>query len=93
MDFEVPAELKELAQRVRRFVDEEVIPLEPLEKDEEGLPAERLEGLRRRAREVGIWGPQLPREYGGLGLETLGMCVVFEEAGRSTLGALKKMRT
>jgi acyl-CoA dehydrogenase len=35
-----------------------------------------------------VWAPQLPRELGGLGLGTLAMCVVFEEAGWSTLGPI-----
>src|SRR5205085_12601 len=39
-------------------------------------------------RKSGIFGPQLPREYGGLGLGTVAMCVLFEEAGRSLLGPL-----
>ena len=72
----------------RRFIDAEVIPLEPLETEEDGLPAEPLAAVRRKAREAGLWGPQLPREYGGLGLETAAMCVIFQEAGRSPLGPL-----
>jgi acyl-CoA dehydrogenase len=88
MDFSLSPELADLRQRVRRFVADEVIPLEPLDHEEFGLAAEPLAELRRQAREAHIWAPQLPAEYGGLGLKTLGMCVVFEEAGRSTLGPL-----
>src|SRR5262249_17936425 len=73
-------------QRVRRFIDAEVIPLEPQETEEDGLPAGTLAEVRRKAREAGVWAPQLPRALGGLGLETVGLCVLFEEAGRSTLG-------
>src|SRR4029077_19290680 len=40
------------------------------------------------AKKAGLWGPQLPKEYGGLGLENVGMCAGFEEAGRSALGGL-----
>ena len=88
MDFELSAELNDLRQRVRRFVEDVVIPLEPLENDEDGLPAEPLLGVRAKARAAGIWAPQLPRELGGLGLETVALCVVFAEAGRSMLGPL-----
>jgi len=88
MDFEIPSELVELQVRVRNFIESMVIPLEPLEDDHAGLPGERLAELRRHARAAGIWAPQLPREYGGLGLSTLGMCLVFEAAGRSPLGPL-----
>jgi len=46
------------------------------------------ERAAEKARKAGIYGPQLPREYGGLGLGTVAMCVVFEQAGRSFLGPL-----
>jgi acyl-CoA dehydrogenase len=88
MDFAIPEHLRDLQARVRRFVEEQVIPLEPRESDTEGLPADLLADLHQKAKRAGLWAPQLPREYGGLGLETLGMCLVFEEAGRSTLGPL-----
>jgi acyl-CoA dehydrogenase len=88
MDFAISAELQELRRRVRRFIDDVVIPLEPRESDEDGLPAELLAEVRGQARAAGLWAPQLPREHGGLGLETVGLCLVFEEAGRSPLGPL-----
>src|SRR5262245_47373916 len=86
MDFEIPAELNDLQGRVRQFVEREAIPLEPQEHAELGLAPELLAQLRDKARAAGLWAPQLPREYGGLGLRTLGMCLVFEAAGRSSLG-------
>src|SRR5437868_1154637 len=88
MDFALSPELADLRQRVRRFIAEEVIPLERLDHEEFGLPAEPLAELRRKARAARLWAPQLPEEFGGLGLKTLGMCVVFEEAGRSSIGPL-----
>jgi acyl-CoA dehydrogenase len=88
MDFSLSPELQELQQRVRRFIEDEVIPLEPLESEEDGFPTGKLSELHNKAKQAGLFAPQLPVEYGGLGLHTLGMCVVFEEAGRSTLGPL-----
>lgn len=82
MDFELEPELIELRDRVAAFVRDEVIPLE---KD---FSPNDLKALRDKARKAGIYGPQLPREWGGLGLGTFGMCVVFEQAGRSLLGPL-----
>ncbi|MGZ8829369.1 MAG: acyl-CoA dehydrogenase family protein [Thermoanaerobaculia bacterium] len=81
MDFELPAELIDLRTRVANFVRDEVIPLEREENFDLGA-------LRQKARQAGIFGPQLPREWGGLGLGTVAMCVLFEQAGRSLLGPL-----
>src|SRR5262245_45116118 len=88
MNFDFPAPVQELRQRVRAFIDAEVIPLEPHENEEDGLPPAVLRDVREKARRAGVWAPQLPPEYGGLGLDTLAMCAVFEEAGRSPLGPL-----
>ncbi len=82
MDFDLPRELIELRDRVAAFVRDEVIPLE------NNFSAADLTALRQKARKAGIYGPQLPREWGGLGLGTLAMCVVFEQAGRSLFGPL-----
>lgn len=88
MDFNLPKELIELREKVREFVDAEVIPLEKHGAEHEEMSAEELDELRQKAKEAGIYGPQLPEEFGGLGLDTIGMCVVFEQAGRSFLGPL-----
>ena len=60
MDFEIPGQLAELQQQVRQFIENEVIALEPLERDE-GLPAAQLNELRAKAHAAGLWAPQLPR--------------------------------
>ncbi len=88
MDFNLPKELIELRDKVREFVDTEVIPLEKHGGDHEEMSAEELSELRQKAKNAGIYGPQLPEEFGGLGLDTIGMCVMFEQAGRSFLGPL-----
>jgi len=88
VDFEFPPLVREVCARVRAFIDREVIPLEKDEDEDEGLPADQLSALRDRARDARVWAPQLPREHSGLGLDTVGLCAVFEEAGRSPLGPL-----
>jgi acyl-CoA dehydrogenase len=83
MNFDLEPELLELRDRVAAFIRQEVIPAES-----EAFTPELVAGLRAKARHANVFGPQLPREYGGLGLGTVGMCVVFEQAGRSFLGPL-----
>ena len=83
MNFDLEPQLVELRDRVAQFVREEVIPAES-----EPFTPELVAKLRETARRDGVFGPQLPPEYGGLGLGTVGMCVIFEQAGRSFLGPL-----
>jgi len=86
MDFNLDPQLIELRDRVSAFIRDEVIPAEP--KHGETITGDLVRSLREKARRAGIYGPQLPREYGGLGLQTVAMCVLFEQAGRSFLGPI-----
>ena len=88
MDFTLPEHITALSERVRAFVEDEVIPLEPQAKAADGLPPELLAPVRQKAKAAGLWAPQLPVEYGGQGLDLTGLCAVFEQAGRSLLGPL-----
>ena len=78
----------EIAQKTRQFIETEVIPAEPEATTPDGLPWERLMELRTKAKAFGVYGPQLPLEYGGLGLSLVDIVPVFESAGRSLLGPL-----
>ncbi len=87
MDFSLSPALLELQQRTRRFIAEQVIPLE---RDPRQTPHGPCEALRRelvgRARAAGLLTPHASRELGGLGLTHAEKAIVFEEAGYSTLG-------
>jgi len=86
MHFDLNDELKELRDRARRFVEEELIPHE-LEVDEtEAISDEIRDRLRARAIEEGFWPMNVPKELGGLGSSVLAQCVVQEQAGRATNG-------
>src|SRR5690606_4069457 len=78
-----------LRDKVRRFIDTVAIPLEQpaLEKDVAALDA-ACRHLRTQASAAGIYAPQLPREWGGLGLNWVECATIFEEAGRGMLGPL-----
>lgn len=90
MDFTVDKDIDELAGRVRSFVEESVIPAESeilLEEDGEAW-AQVVDRLRSEAKERGLFLPHMPKDYGGQGVGFLGMCALFEEAGRSPIGPL-----
>ncbi|KPD32359.1 acyl-CoA dehydrogenase [Thermus scotoductus] len=88
MDFSLDRETEVLRDRVRAFVEEEVIPRE---REAVGDPS-RLEALRAelqaKAKARGLFLPHLPKELGGMGLNWQATAVVLEEAGRSLLGPL-----
>jgi acyl-CoA dehydrogenase len=88
MNFALPEPLLEMQRQVRAFVRDEVVPVEAHEVEEQGLPDDLLRRVRQKARDAGLWAPQLPAEYGGRGLDAVGLCALFEEAGYSPLGPL-----
>ena len=75
-----------VAETVREFIDETVLPVEREWLGRGPIPAAEVEALRDAARERGIYAPQVAEAYGGLGLGFREMLPVFEEAGRSLLG-------
>ena len=88
ISFDLPPHLAELRARVRRFVDDVVVPNEGkvLEEDKEKR-RDTLRAIRGQAREQGLFVPHLPEDVGGLGLGPMGMCALFREMGRSPVGA------
>ena len=87
MDFTLPLHLEPILERVRRFVDAELIPLEPhfLNRDfRDLLPT--LAEKRANVKAAGLWAPFLPVEYGGMGLTLTEYAHVSEALGRSPLG-------
>ncbi|QCS63689.1 acyl-CoA dehydrogenase family protein [Achromobacter denitrificans] len=79
--------VQDLCERVRRFVDEVAIPAESpaIARDVAALD-HSVARLRVQARDAGLYAPQLPEQWGGLGLDWRGLARVLEEAGRGFLG-------
>ncbi len=76
-----------LLARYAAFVDEVLLPLEPLFL---GLPwtsiDARLDAARAVARERGLWTPHLPVEWGGLSLPLADFAEVSAVLGRTPMG-------
>src|SRR5690606_19392003 len=87
MGFAPSEAMNEILERFRRFVDEELLPLEP-ELFARGFVAIRapLEEKRAKARTLGLWAPHLPKEHGGMGLSILEIAYVSEVLGRTPIG-------
>ena len=78
-----------IAERVRAFVRDVVIPAEARDEASEHGPAPELRAeLQAAARAAGLFAPHVGAEFGGLGLDVRGQAPVFEEAGYSLLGPL-----
>jgi acyl-CoA dehydrogenase len=85
--FTLPEELRILRDQVRRFIREEIIPLEQrLDPDAPGIPDEDFERLAAKTRAAGLWALGAPEEHGGGGLDTFSMSVVLEEMSQHRMG-------
>ncbi|GAA0655891.1 acyl-CoA dehydrogenase family protein [Salarchaeum japonicum] len=87
MEYDDSERAVEFAEKTREFVDEVVIPVERDVLGGDPISDDQLDALREEARDYGVYAPHLPEEYGGHGLSYRDMLPVFEEAGRSLLGA------
>jgi acyl-CoA dehydrogenase len=89
MDFTLAPDVDEFRLRVRAFLDEHVLPLESEAGtwgEGENIRDEVLMPLRARAREAGLWCPQMPRARGGQGFGAVGMAACYEEMNRCRFG-------
>jgi alkylation response protein AidB-like acyl-CoA dehydrogenase len=91
MDFEIPEELKMVQSMVRDFVTEQLKPLERIVLGRAAdlsdatmyLPLEKERGLMGMVKDLGLWGVGIPEELGGIGLSTLGNCLIEEELAQT----------
>jgi len=87
MDFAISDKMKAIIGMIDEFVSKELIPLEPefLAKDfKTMLPV--LAEKRKIVKQMELWAPNHPKEYGGMGLDLVEHGLVSEALGRSPLG-------
>lgn len=92
MDFELPEGTRMVRETVARFVSAELMPHEPLIirreaergfSDDPLIPPELEANLQQKARDIGLWGIDVPEEFGGQNFGMLTKCVVIEEIKNS----------
>jgi alkylation response protein AidB-like acyl-CoA dehydrogenase len=85
--FDVSPELKNILSTMRQFVREELLPLE-LEFISQGFYAVEpaLKEKRQMVKDLGLWLPQIPQEFGGMGLSLFEHGLVSQELGQTPIG-------
>ena len=85
IDFTLPPEVEDVRLRVRKFMEEEVRPVQDglqREEAERRKFVEEIVRLRERAKSEGLWNPHMPKEWDGMGLSVTAMAFVSAEAAR-----------
>ena len=87
--FELPEEHQMLKDLVAKFVDRDLIPLEKaaLAREAQGMPSgltgAEEEKVLATCKELGLWGLDVPEEFGGANLPYSALVGVYEEQGRT----------
>ena len=80
--------IADLCARMRSFIDNQVIPAEPVLAREDDDARKALDQLRTQAKELGLWALGHPADVGGGGVQFLDFVYLNEIIGRSEFGQL-----
>jgi (R)-benzylsuccinyl-CoA dehydrogenase len=92
MNFDLPEDVRMIRDVVARFTRDKLLPLEPVvirREAERGftdtalLPPETLKKLQDEAKEIGLWGMDVPAEFGGQEIGALAKIVAIEQLKHS----------
>ncbi len=82
MDFGLNEEQRAFQKALRSFVDKEIMPV-AIEWEHSGrYPTEIVDHMKA----MGLFGITIPEEYGGLNLDMVSFCLVYEEIARGWMG-------
>jgi acyl-CoA dehydrogenase len=84
LDFALGDEQKMLIETVRRFIREELQPLEQQVEDSGHLPRPQAEAIQAKARALGLYALNMPAEFGGGGLSNLDRVLCEEQFGHTS---------
>jgi alkylation response protein AidB-like acyl-CoA dehydrogenase len=84
----IPDLIADRREQVRSFMEEHVYPNEQAFAREDDAADVLIAGLRREAKDAGLWAPHLPPEAGGSGSGFLEYAYLNEEIGRSMYAQL-----
>ncbi|MFM2068194.1 MAG: hypothetical protein RLZZ584_3103 [Pseudomonadota bacterium] len=84
MDFALNDEQKMMIETVRRFIHTELQPLEDAVEASGALDRDAALAVHAKARELGLYGLNMPAELGGGGLSTVDRILCEEQFGHTT---------
>ncbi|MFN2515909.1 MAG: acyl-CoA dehydrogenase family protein [Pyrinomonadaceae bacterium] len=85
IDFSISPDLEATRQQVAAFMEQHVYPNESRMVEHEGLPTDVESDLQAKVKAQGLWAPNLPCEWGGMGIGYIGQALVNEIIGRSII--------
>ncbi|MEE9279674.1 MAG: acyl-CoA dehydrogenase family protein [Myxococcota bacterium] len=87
MDLEPSEEQRQIVEIVRRFVRDEIVPLEAdLDPDASELPPEEHARLTAKVRDMGFYGLDIPGEHGGPGIDLVTRTLMAIEMAQHRAG-------
>jgi alkylation response protein AidB-like acyl-CoA dehydrogenase len=87
MNFEISERMQTVLAMIDEFLHKELYPLEPGAPLMSGRELEReLHAKRKKVKQMGLWAPNHPEEYGGMGLGLVDHGLVSEALGGSPFG-------
>ncbi|MEX2228486.1 MAG: acyl-CoA dehydrogenase family protein [Dehalococcoidia bacterium] len=87
MDFELSDEQRLIIDNVRRFIREQIRPLEAdLDPDAYRLKPEDEARLKQMTKAMGLFQMEVPEEYGGPGVDTVTRTLIAEELSQHRAG-------
>ena len=87
MDFALNEDQLEIQEMVREFVNKEITPFAgEMDRNNEAMP-----GLMEKAADMGLLNLIVPEEYGGPGLDSVTVAMIYEELGKGCAGIATSM--
>lgn len=84
MDFALNEEQKMLVATVRRFIDEELRPLEDEVEQHGFLDPDKARAIHEKSRTLGLYATNMPVQFGGGGLGAVDTMLLEEQFGHTT---------
>ncbi len=84
MDFSLSDEQKMMIATVRRFIAEELHPLEDEVEEQGYLAPEKAKAIHEKSKALGLYGMNMPEQFGGMGLSAVDTMLMEEQFGHTT---------